>query len=156
MKRSKQVQNQSIAATNMAANKVDLTKVAIGDELPALSKPAITRTTLAYFCGASNDHNPIHVDSDFAQASGKDDVFAHGMLDMAYMGQLLTNWVPQSAIVSFGVKFGAIVYVGDEITCRGVISDRIVTETGFDLVIKLKATDQRGELKLSGEAVIRQ
>ncbi len=156
MKHSKQVQDLSLGGTNKAMRKVDLTTVAVGDELPELSKPAITRTTLAYFCGASNDHNPIHVDSDFAQASGKDDVFAHGMLDMAYMGQLLTNWVPQSAIVSFGVKFGAIVYVGDEITCRGVISDRIETDLGFNLVIKLKATDQRGEVKLTGEAVIRQ
>ena len=134
---------------------VDLASVGIGDELPALSKPPITRTILAYFCGASNDHNPIHVDSDFARAAGKEDVFAHGMLDMAYMGQLLTNWVPQSAIVSFGVKFGAIVYVGDEITCRGTVSEKVETEGGFDLTIKLKATDQNDDVKLTGEAVIR-
>ena len=134
---------------------VDLASVEIGDELPALSKPPITRTILAYFCGASNDHNPIHVDSDFARAAGKEDVFAHGMLDMAYMGQLLTNWVPQSAIVSFGVKFGAIVYVGDEITCRGTVSEKVETEGGFDLTIKLKATDQNDDVKLTGEAVIR-
>jgi acyl dehydratase len=74
---------------------------------------------------------------------------------MAYMGQLLTNWVPQSAIVSFGVKFGAIVYVGDEITCQGTVSEKVETEGGFDLIIKLKATDQNDEVKLTGEAVIR-
>ncbi len=135
---------------------VDVERADVGDELPALTKPPITRTTLAYFCGASNDHNPIHVDSDFARAAGKDDVFAHGMLDMAYMGQLLTNWVPQSFIVSFEVKFAAIVNVGDEITCRGVISEKIVTEADFDLKIKLKAVDQEGSVKLTGEAVIRQ
>ncbi|MBV1930558.1 MAG: MaoC family dehydratase [Porticoccaceae bacterium] len=135
---------------------VDVERVEVGDELPVLTKPPITRTTLAYFCGASNDHNPIHVDSDFARAAGKDDVFAHGMLDMAYMGQLLTNWVLQSSIVSFEVKFAAIVYVGDEITCRGVVSEKIVTDTGFDLKIKLKAVDQHEVVKLTGEAVIRQ
>ena len=137
-------------------NDFNLAAMAIGDELPVLSKPPITRTTLAYFCGASNDHNPIHVDSDFARESGKEDVFVHGMLGMAYMGQLLTNWVPQSVIVSFGVKFGAIVYVGDQITCRGTISDKIETPTGFDLTIKLTAVDQHDEVKLSGTAVIRQ
>lgn len=142
--------------TGVGLEEVDLDRVEVGDELPALTKPPITRTTLAYFCGASNDHNPIHVDIDFARAVGKDDVFAHGMLDMAYMGQMLTNWVPQSSIVIFEVKFAAIVYVGDAITCRGVVSDKIVTEAGWDLTIKLKAVDQHEVVKLTGEALIRQ
>lgn len=141
--------------TGALMNKIDFLSVAIGDELPALTKPPITRATLSYFCGASNDHNPIHVDLDFARAAGKDDVFVHGMLGMAYMGQLLTNWVPQLAIVSFEVKFAAIVFVGDEITCRGVVSERFEGEGGPYVRIKLKAVDQQGEAKLSGEAIIR-
>ena len=130
-------------------------QIAIGDQLPSLTKPPITRTTLAYFCGASNDHNPVHVDSDFARASGADDVFVHGMLDMAYMGQLLTGWVSQRAILSFGVKFGAIVYVGDTITCRGEVVDKADSEGVYTLKLKLSAVDQNGELKLSGDAVVK-
>lgn len=145
-----------VAIRGVGLKDVDMNGIEVGDELPALTKPPITRTTLAYFCGASNDHNPIHVDSDFAQAAGKDDVFAHGMLDMAYMGQMLTNWVPQSSIISFEVKFAAIVYVGDEITCRGVVSEKIATDAGFDLKIKLKAVDQHEGVKLTGEAFVRQ
>ena len=38
--------------------------------LPALTCRPITRTTLALFAGASGDHNPIHVDIDFARKSG--------------------------------------------------------------------------------------
>ena len=68
---------------------VDLSDIDVGFCLPPLRKPPITRATLAYFCGASNDHNPVHVDSDYARAVGKDDVFAHGMLSMAYLGQHL-------------------------------------------------------------------
>ena len=52
----------------------------VGDTLPPLTLPAIDRTTLALFAGASNDHNPIHIDIDFAQKAGMKDVFAHGML----------------------------------------------------------------------------
>ncbi len=130
-------------------------QIAIGEHLPSLTKPPITRTTLAYFCGASNDHNPVHVDSDFARASGADDVFVHGMLDMAYMGQLLTGWVPQTAIVSFGVKFGAIVYVGDTITCRGEVIDKTANDGVYLLKLKLRAVDQHGESKLTGEAQLR-
>ena len=58
----------------------------IGDNIPSLVKRPINRTTLALFAGASNDHNPMHIDIDFAKKSGFDDVFAHGMLVMAYLG----------------------------------------------------------------------
>ena len=65
--------------------------VNIGDELPALQLPPVTRTTLALFAGASGDHNPIHIDTDFARKSGMPDVFAQGMLGMAWLGRLLTQ-----------------------------------------------------------------
>ena len=68
----------------------------IGKTLPVVSKQAITRSTLALFAGASNDDNPLHIDIDFARAAGLDDVIAHGMLIMAYLGQVLTVWVPQT------------------------------------------------------------
>ena len=66
-------------------------EVQVGDEIPLLSTSPITRHTLALYCGASGDHNPIHVDIDYAKESGLDDVIAHGMLSMAYLGRLLTN-----------------------------------------------------------------
>ena len=60
------------------------------DRIPFETEP-ISRLTLALFAGASGDHNPIHVDLDFARAAGMDDVFAHGMLSMAYLGRMLTE-----------------------------------------------------------------
>ena len=53
---------------------------AVGDRIVHKTFPPITRHTLALYCGASGDHNPIHVDSDFAKAAGFPDVFSHGML----------------------------------------------------------------------------
>ena len=132
----------------------DIASLGVGDALPVLEKPPIDRTTLALFCGASNDHNPIHIDIDFARKAGMDDVFAHGMLSMAYLGQMLTNWVPQSAIRSFSVRFGAITHVGDRITCSGKVID--VFEQGGEKRLRLEvvAADQAGETKLSGQAVV--
>ena len=128
--------------------------VAVGDRLPTLVKPPLTRATLAYFCGASNDHNPLHIDPDVARAAGMDDVFAHGMLNMAYLGQMLTGWVPQAYLRSFEVKFGAIVKLGEQLVCDGEVTD--VGELGANrrVVIRLVATNQVGEEKLVGEAVI--
>lgn len=48
----------------------------VGDRLVHKSFPPISRHTLALYCGASGDHNPIHVDIDFARAAGFPDVFA--------------------------------------------------------------------------------
>lgn len=55
-----------------------------GDTLD-LTVPKITRTTLALYAGASGDHNPVHIDMDACAAVGIPDVFAHGMLSMAYL-----------------------------------------------------------------------
>ena len=65
-----------------------------GEQLPELAHEPITRATLALFAGASHDHVPLHIDSDFAKAAGMDDVFAHGMLSMAYLAQALRRWAP--------------------------------------------------------------
>ena len=97
----------------------------VGDEIPALTTPSVTRHTLALYCGASGDHNPIHVDLDFAKSSGLDDVIAHGMLSAAYLAQMLTNWVPQSALRSFNNRFTAMTQIGDTVSCSGKIVEKI-------------------------------
>ena len=96
----------------------------VGDEIPALTTHPVSRHTLALYCGASGDHNPIHVDLDFAKSSGLDDVIAHGMLSAAYLAQMLTNWVPQSALRSFNNRFTAMTQVGDIVSCTGKIVEK--------------------------------
>lgn len=98
--------------------------VNVGDEIPSLSTPPISRHTLALYCGASGDHNPIHVDLDFAKSSGLDDVIAHGMLSAGYLGRMLTNWVPQSAIRNWKNRFTAMTLIGDSVTCSGKIVEK--------------------------------
>jgi acyl dehydratase len=124
--------------------------VQVGDALPAFESEPISRLALALYCGASGDHNPIHVDLDFARSAGQEDVFAHGMLGMAYLGRVLTAWVPQSAIRSFGTRFVAITHVGDRITCRGIVAEKL---DGRRVRIELTASDQSGIVKLNGEAI---
>ena len=133
---------------------LDLSTVKSGDVLPAFTTEPLTRTTLALYCGASGDHNPIHVDIDFAKRAGYPDVFAHGMLSMAWLGRLLTNWVPQSRIREFGVRFTAITQVGEAITCSGTVTE--VFEAGGERRAKLaiQTANAAGQVKLAGDAVI--
>ncbi|MDF1822179.1 MAG: MaoC/PaaZ C-terminal domain-containing protein [Alcanivoracaceae bacterium] len=131
-------------------------EIRVGEELPPLELPPITRTTLALFAGASGDHNPIHIDSDFARAAGMPDVFAHGMLPMAYLGRFLTQWVPQTQLRHFSVRFAAITPVGARLTCTGKIVE--ITQGGCEALARLKinVVDDQGEIKLAGEALVAQ
>ncbi|WMD20781.1 MaoC family dehydratase [Achromobacter seleniivolatilans] len=125
-----------------------------GQALPAFTAGPISRHTLALYCGASGDHNPIHVDLDFARSAGMDDVFAHGMLSAAYLARLLTNWAPQASLREFAVRFVAITHVGDEVRCTGQVVERFEVEGESRLRVELNARSQTGELRLSGVAVV--
>lgn len=128
--------------------------VEVGTQLPPIAVIDVTRTTLALFAGASGDHNPIHIDIDVARSIGLDDVFAHGMLSMAYLGRLLTNWVPQAKISSFEVKFVSITPIHAAPTCTGtVVSVDTIDEqrvADIDLVVSLAD----GTVTLTGRAVV--
>lgn len=126
----------------------------VGDDLPTLTMPAITRHALAVYCGASGDHNPVHVDIDFARASGLDDVIAHGMLVMSYTGRVITDWVPQSAIRALDTRFKAVTRIGDELTVSAEVVEKR-EEDGRRLVrMALEARDQHGEVKTAGHALV--
>ena len=133
----------------------DVIRAEIGDELPPLIFGPISRHTLALYCGGSGDHNPIHVDIDFARQSGFDDVFAHGMLSMAILGRLLTNWVDQKDILSFGVRFSAITHVNDVVTATARIADKVSLESEKRLVLDLAVQSQSGAQTLAGKAIVR-
>ena len=128
----------------------DKQPIRVGMELLALVLPPITRTTLALFAGSSGDHNPIHVDIDVAKSAGLDDVFAHGMLSMGYLGRLLTNWVPQHQIRSFRVRFAAITPVHATPTCTG----RVVSVDGDEATLELTVALDDGTVTLTGDAVV--
>ena len=126
----------------------------VGDALPAFETEPVSRLALALYCGASGDHNPIHVDTDFARAAGQKDVFAHGMLSMACLARLLTNWVPQQALREYGVRFVAITQVGAKVRCEGRVTEKFEQDGERRVRIELSTTDQNGQTKLSGDAVV--
>src|SRR5262245_51764206 len=108
----------------MTTTPLDWASLSVGDTLPPHQTGRISRTVLALFAGGSGDHNPMHIDIDFAKKFGMEDVFAHGMLSMAYLAQLLTNWTPQSQIRSYGVRFASITPVNAKVTCTGRVVEK--------------------------------
>ena len=131
-------------------DKPNFANLNVGDAIPELVNPAITRTQLALFAGASGDHNPIHLDDEEAKSGGLPGVIAHGMLSMAFLGQLLTGWVPQHQVRSWNARFVAMAYPGDTITCKGVVTEIDDDEVKLDISVE----NQNGENILVGGASI--
>jgi acyl dehydratase len=125
-----------------------------GDELPELRLPPVSRAMLALFAGASGDHNPIHIDVDFARRSGMPDVFAQGMLGMAWVGRLLTTWVPQRRLRKLDVRFVGITHLGNVVTCRGRVVELATLDGEPCARVEVSARNQYGELKIAGDAWI--
>ena len=126
----------------------------VGDKIPDLVIEPITRSTLALYAGASGDHNPIHIDLDFAKEAGMKDVFAHGMLIMAYLGKAVTNIVPQSNLKNFSVRFSSITNIGDILTCSGEVKKIEKNNSKQTIVLDLIVSDEFGDIKISGVASI--
>ncbi len=128
--------------------------VQVGETIPAFTAPAVSRLQLALFASAAADHNPIHVDDDAAHGGGLPGVIAHGMLSMAFLGRLLTRWVPQQSIRSFSARFVAMAFPGDVITCTGTVAAKS-SEGGENRVeVELAAQNQKGEKILVGKATV--
>ena len=132
----------------------NLNNASVGDKIPDLVIEPITRSTLALYAGASGDHNPIHIDLDVAKESGMKDVFAHGMLIMAYLGRAVTNFVPQSNLKNFSVRFSSITNIGDILTCSGKVKKIDKNNSKKTIVLDLIVSDEFGDIKISGVAII--
>jgi len=128
--------------------------IKVGDRLPALQLPPVDRATLALFGGASGDHNPIHIDLDFARRSGMPDVFAQGMLGMAWLGRLITQWVPQSRIRRYDARFAGITHLGNAITCSGEVVELMDIDGEACARVAVSSSNQYGQNKIVGEAIV--
>ncbi len=129
-----------------------------GEALSPLVKPAITREQLAAYAEASGDHNPIHLNDDFARMAGLDGVIAHGMLSMGFLGQFVGGWMRtlegQPRLGRLKVRFSAMVKPGDVLTCKGTIKTIEQREGRAHVALEVWAENQRGEKVTGGEAEV--
>ena len=128
--------------------------VKVGDELPPLVKGPIEQIQLTRYAGASGDFNPIHQDDEFAKAAGMGGVFAHGMLSMGFVGQLVTDWAGPAAVRRLGVRFAAIVRLKDVITCRGRVLGKSSKDDVNLVDLEIWAENQKGEKVVTGKATV--
>ena len=123
-----------------------------GEAIPELVKH-VTQDQINAYADISGDHNPIHINPDAARAVGLDGTIAHGMLDMAFLGQMLTDWLTANQnqtgwVRRLKVRFQAMVRPGDAVICRGVLGPR----DGDTQRLELWMDKQDGERVITGDA----
>ena len=100
------------------------------DQLEVGQQCEIQRTLSAAdidrFAETSGDHNPLHVDSEYAQRAGFRDRIAHGMLLASYLSAALANEMPGRGTVYLRqtLEFRQPAYPGDTLRIRLTVAEK--------------------------------
>ena len=137
----------------MSSNpKIGAEQLKVGQEYELVVAENLSRTQIVQYAGASGDFNPIHHDEVFARKAGYPSVFAHGMLTMGLSGTLLTEWLGDGVLRSFGVRFVRQVWPGDTLTGKASVKSLSAGENEGLVEIELVTSNQKGETVVAGQA----
>jgi acyl dehydratase len=106
------------------------------------------------FAAVTGDHNPVHVDEQFAKTTRFGKRIAHGMLTASLISAVLANKLPGEGSVYLGqtLQFVAPVFPGDEITARVTVKE--IREDKPIVKLETVCVNQRDEVVIRGEATI--
>jgi 3-hydroxybutyryl-CoA dehydratase len=117
-------------------------------------RKAISEADIRLFAELTGDHNPLHLDDEFAKQTRFGGRIAHGMLGAGLISAVLGTKLPGAGGVylSQNLRFVRPVRIGDEITAEAEVAEwnplkRLVRLT-------TRCFNQRGEDVIAGEAVL--
>ena len=104
-----------------------------------------TKEQISDYAEASGDHNPIHLDDDFARSVGLPGRIAHGMLQMGIAGTVAADAAGGGGrLRKLQCRFTGMVVPGDTVT--------FTAEPAGPGKLELRAVNERGEAVLSRAA----
>ena|SRR6185369_12846904 len=117
-------------------------------------KREITDELIRKFADLSGDHNPIHLDEEFARSTRFGRRIAHGMLSGAFISAVLGYEFKERKIIylSQTMKFTAPAFIGDVITTTATVTK--IREDKPIVTLETICTNQNGEVTVKGEAVV--
>ena len=131
-----------------------------GDALPTIEK-TITQPQIERYADAAGDHNPIHLDADFATGAEfggatLDGTIAHGMMILASISEMLTvafgeDWLSGGRLK---VRFRGPVYPGETITAFGNVKKVAELDGASELTCAVGVRKDNGDISISGDAVV--
>jgi 3-hydroxybutyryl-CoA dehydratase len=113
----------------------------------------ITESDVLNFASISGDHNPVHIDEEYAKNSRFKRRIAHGMMSASFFSGIFGTKLPGIGCVylSQSLNFKRPVYIGDEVTAivKVVNVDLKHRHVFFSTTCKVK-----NKIVISGEATI--
>ena len=106
------------------------------------------------FANASGDHNPLHLDEEFAKGTRFGKRIAHGMLSASLISAVIANELPGQGSIYLGqtLQFVAPVFPGDTVTARVTVTS--IREDKPIIKLETVCTNQRDEVVVRGEATV--
>ena len=106
------------------------------------------------FAEASGDHNPLHLDEEFAKQTRFGRRIAHGMLSASLISAVIANELPGEGSIYLGqtLQFVAPVFLDDTVTARVTVAS--IREDKPILKLETVCTNQRNEVVIKGEATV--
>lgn len=106
------------------------------------------------FAEASGDHNPLHLDEEFAKHTRFGRRIAHGMLSASLISAVIANDLPGEGSIYLGqtLQFVAPVFLDDTVTARVTVT--AIREDKPILKLETVCTNQRNEVVIRGEATV--
>lgn len=127
-------------------------KISVGDSAEITKR--VEQADIDAFADVTGDHNPIHVDEEFAKTTRFGRRIAHGMLTASMISAVLANKLPGKGSVYLGqtLQFVAPVFAGDEITARVTVKE--IREDKPIVKLETSCVNQRNEIVIRGEATV--
>jgi len=127
-------------------------KIKIGDTA-SVSK-TITQADIENFADLSGDHNPIHLDKDYAAQTRFGSRIAHGLLTSSLISAVIGNKLPGLGSIYLGqtLQFVAPVFPGDTIVARAMVTS--VREDKPIVKLETICTNQHDKVVITGEAIV--
>ena len=122
-------------------------------DLPQVRR-IISQCQLEAYSEASGDHNPLHLDPEFAAGTQFGGIIAHGMLTLAFVSEMLASSLGERWLSSgtLRARFKGAAYPGDLVETWGLESEKDGELTGYAVGLRNSAT---GEALITGTATVR-
>ena len=137
----------------MSEQKLFFDEVSEGDAAPEVAHE-LTRTDLVMYAGASGDFNPMHTDEVSAQAAGLPSVFGHGMFTAGLLGTAITDYVGVGNLRTYKIRFTKQTWPGEVLSTHVTVARKYEEGNEHRVDLECTVTNQTGESKLSGVAVV--
>ncbi len=129
-------------------------EVEMGDEIGPLGKNPTLEQVRA-FCRAYGVAEPNRfTDMEAARSEGVPHLIIPGIMSMAFLSQLVTDWAPNITLKKLDVIFRAPVKHEETIQCKGLVTDKEVRDGEICVECDLYVENSQGQRAVTGKAIV--